>query len=110
MVAIFGLSSQSEIGPPEVIGDKVAHLIAYGLLAALLVRALARADWRRISARVVTGAIVVATVYGAIDEWHQSFVPGRTPEVADLVADFMGACLVGVALWSCGIIKRSFEG
>lgn len=110
MVAIFGLSSQAEVGPPAMISDKLAHLLAYGMLAALILRALASAEWRRVSAWAVTSAIVAATIYGVLDEWHQSFVPGRTPELADVVADASGACLAGVALWSCGIIKRSREG
>ena len=31
--------------------------------------------------------------YGATDEWHQSFVPGRDADVRDLVADAVGAAL-----------------
>ncbi|MEX2043905.1 MAG: VanZ family protein, partial [Opitutus sp.] len=38
-------------------------------------------------------AFVVAAVFGATDEWHQSFVPGRTSEWADWIADALGAAL-----------------
>jgi VanZ family protein len=36
---------------------------------------------------------LIATAYGAIDEFHQSFVPGRSSTVADGIADAAGAAL-----------------
>jgi VanZ family protein len=39
---------------------------------------------------LLTG-IVLATLYGFSDEWHQSFVPARTADAADLLADFCGS-------------------
>ncbi len=46
-------------------------------------------------------AIVLASAWGAVDEWHQSGVPGRTASIADLLADVVGAALAGsVALVS----------
>ena len=36
-------------------------------------------------------AIGIATLYGVIDELHQHFVPGRKPDVVDVVTDFLGA-------------------
>ena len=35
--------------------------------------------------------IVCATVYGISDEFHQWFVPGRTADVHDVMADAIGA-------------------
>jgi VanZ family protein len=42
--------------------------------------------------------LVFATLYGLTDEWHQSFVPGRSAAVADALADMVGA-IVGSAAW-----------
>jgi VanZ family protein len=43
-------------------------------------------------------------LYGASDELHQMFVPGRTAAFDDLLADTIGA-LVGASLcWAWGII------
>lgn len=43
-------------------------------------------------------ALVLSVAYAVSDEWHQSFVPGRTPSVDDLLLDVCGAVL-GLALW-----------
>lgn len=38
-------------------------------------------------------SVAATTVYGVSDEWHQSFVGGRSAEVADVVADFAGSVI-----------------
>ena len=38
-----------------------------------------------------TWALVLAVLYGATDEFHQSFVPGRDMSVSDLMVDLIGA-------------------
>lgn len=68
-------------------GDKVAHFSVYGLLATLLCRALP-AGWRG-----ALLALVIASFFGATDEWHQSFVPGRESDIMDWLADTSGAAL-----------------
>jgi VanZ family protein len=55
-------------------------------------------------------AALVAAAYGATDEWHQHFVPGRTMEMADLAADTSGAAAAAVAAWAWGIIRRFLRG
>jgi VanZ family protein len=36
-------------------------------------------------------AFLIAMVWGALDEWHQSFVPGRTMDLVDVLANAVGA-------------------
>lgn len=38
-------------------------------------------------------AVLCSLAYGFTDEWHQSFVPSRMPDVADLLNDFIGAAI-----------------
>jgi len=38
-------------------------------------------------------SLLASILYGATDEFHQVFVPGRTPEIYDLVADGVGALI-----------------
>jgi VanZ family protein len=78
--------------------DKLLHLCVYGLLGVLICRALSTI--RPLNAnrwRLLVCAVVLTTLYGLSDEWHQSLVPERIASAADLLADFAGA-LVGSAL------------
>jgi VanZ family protein len=38
-------------------------------------------------------ALLLCLLYGMSDEFHQSFVPDRTPSVLDVAADTIGACI-----------------
>lgn len=93
---IFAASSRSRVIATGVtkIDDKFAHFAVYGLLATLVCR-VGGHSWR---AGAV--AVLIASAYGASDEWHQSFVPGRFSDVGDWLADTIGAVLA-VALY-CG--------
>lgn len=87
--------------------DKLIHVIEYGILGVLLVRAVffpgARV-WR------FWGCIAAAVLVGAVDEFHQSFIPGRMMDWKDLLADATGA-LICVWLWlafnSAGLFKSA---
>lgn len=42
---------------------------------------------------LLLAALIFSSAYGASDEWHQSFVPGRLADAADWLADTLGAML-----------------
>lgn len=107
MAAIF-LSSEVSQPPamPGELSDKTAHFWVYAGFAVVLVRALAKAAWTGVTGSRSLAAAVGATVYGAIDEVHQRFVPERLFEFADITYDAFGALAgVGVVL-ACAIIHR----
>ena len=95
---IFFLSSQSSFPVPPGIWDfdKVLHCIEYAGLAFLIARALVSLD---VTAAAAVSAIL-ATVYGATDELHQYFVPGRSCDVRDWIADAAGAAVGAFAFHS----------
>lgn len=66
--------------------DKAAHFVMYGLLGVM-----ATMGWRA-AGRIprLLWILVLASLVGAIDEIHQSTVPGRSPEIADWIADTLG--------------------
>lgn len=41
----------------------------------------------------VAAALSFCIAYGLLDEWHQSFVPGRFSDFGDVVADTVGAAI-----------------
>jgi VanZ family protein len=75
--------------------DKLLHAGAYAVLGALAAAALASRHLRL--GRAIVVAAILATGYGAADEWHQAHVPNRDADAADLAADALGA-LAGAAV------------
>jgi VanZ family protein len=103
---IFTLSSMSGLpAPPSGFTDKHAHFVIYAVLCALLVWGLTNRAPGRTTWSVAAVAAVLATLYGASDEWHQSFVPGREVSALDLAADAIGAALAAVGLRAWAIIR-----
>ena len=82
--------------------DKVLHFVVYAILGLLAGRA---ANLRRehVGAMLLTVACISA--FGAIDELHQRFIPGRFPALDDWVADSLGG-LVGTALAVVSTLRR----
>ena len=92
MALIFVASSSSSPDPlPGRFLDKVLHLAVYAVLGALIARALAGGRLVTVTWRHAALAVLLSTLYGISDEWHQSFVPGRTPDPMDVLADLAGA-------------------
>jgi VanZ family protein len=93
MAAVFAVSSLSRLGAASRVPDWISHPIEYGAGSVLLCRALAERGGGPIAARTAVLATLLATAYGVTDEYHQSFVPGRTSDPADVGKDFAGAAL-----------------
>ena len=74
---------------------KLSHVTEYGILSILVYSAVRaeRAGW---NIRWAVAAILFAALVGSIDEFHQSFVPGRTATAWDTVIDTLGATLAQV--------------
>ena len=70
---------------------KAAHMFLYFVLA-LLVSFAACFFLRRLSARAGAAAALCA-VLAAVDEYHQTMVPGRSGEVRDALVDLTGAAI-----------------
>jgi VanZ family protein len=101
MGLIFAISSIPDIGGlPGDISDKTGHGIGYALLGLLIVRALARGRVAGVTLRAALVAIAVATAYGVTDECHQAFVPGRTADIDDAIADAEGAAMAALGVWA----------
>ena len=98
-LAIFISSSQSVVpSPPGPLSDKHVHGLAYAGLALTILRALAGGAWSAVTYACAWRAGLLAVAYGATDEWHQSFVAGRDPSLADLGANTVGVAVAVVAV------------
>jgi VanZ family protein len=98
MAVIFHFSSESNPLPELTtrVWDKALHLIEYGGLGLLICRALLGEGIAQ--ARAMLLAVMVASAYAASDEWHQAFVPLRSSDVLDWVADTIGSMLGAAVL------------
>lgn len=100
MVLIFCLSN-IRLGGQSLTrvthADKVIHAIEYAVLCGLLFRALRRSATAWLCHWSPIVAFLIAALYGATDEWHQSFV-GRDADVLDWMADVFGAAFMAVVL------------
>lgn len=75
--------------PPILFIDKFIHISLYAVLGFLYARAH-KWQWKN---GVLPGVLIFTFLYGASDEFHQSFVPNRNPSVHDLLADGIGGIL-----------------
>ena len=114
MAVIFILSSIPDLGTlPGGASDKTWHFAGYAGLGVTFLLPLAAGRLGGVTWSTAAGAILLATLYGLSDEFHQTFVPGRSAEALDVVADSFGATLgvglvglaAGARAW--GILKSS---
>jgi VanZ family protein len=79
--------------PPVFFGmDKLLHAGVYGILGFLVLGALSGTVQVRPIPRPWL-AVLMVVAYGVLDEFHQHFVPGRTPDILDVMADAAGGML-----------------
>lgn len=76
---------------------KSAHVTEYGILGALLFRAIRneRTGWR---GRWAILAVAITMAIASVDEWHQTFVPSRTASPVDVAIDTAGAAAAQILI------------
>ncbi|MDP9255835.1 MAG: VanZ family protein [Actinomycetota bacterium] len=105
MAVIFAFSTRhggDHLATAEVVLRKLAHVTEYFALTALLVRALRRSQ----IAAAVPASVVAALAYASSDEWHQSFVPGRTATPRDVAIDGVGIALAAIVVTRTRLRER----
>ena len=104
---IYYLSSQPGTDQPLLFygQDKLFHFIAFGVLGFLTMGA-AKATSQGYKQWQLWLAILLVTLYGVLDEFHQYFVPGRNADHFDVIADMLGG-MFGVWLMYLLISKKS---
>ena len=100
----FPSLSPENIGRIHEAVRKCCHLAEYGMLALLLWRAVQASNtelpawsWPKVG-----GTLLIVFLYAATDEFHQMFVPTRTPHVTDVFIDTCGGAMALFALWIVG--------
>ena len=84
----------------HVVVRKLGHVTEYAVLAVLLWRAFRLGTHWQINLSMLFLIVSMACALFAIsDEWHQSFIPSRTPSARDVLIDIAGA-LIGIGIYS----------
>ncbi|MFZ1082219.1 MAG: VanZ family protein [Candidatus Kryptoniota bacterium] len=113
MAFIFTLSSipGSSLAPIEFpYAHPIAHTLLYAMLYYLFFRALGHQRFSTFLYEYRTWiAFLFAAAYGASDEFHQSFTPGRTEEFKDFLIDVMAALVVLIAIVLINKSRREGE-
>lgn len=82
-----------------------AHFTIYAVLGFLI--AMLLDEYQIYGVRMVLYSVLWAFLYACTDEFHQSFVPGRSAQLSDIITDTLGALCGGIfALLILTIIKK----
>ena len=103
MGLIFYLSSISNFKVPDrlvnSISNNIAHFTEFFILCMLLFRAIKKSTQWEIK-KIIVVSWIFSVIYAFLDEFHQSFVPGRFPSLVDIFVDTLGILSFGgVVLW-----------
>jgi VanZ family protein len=111
-ILIFYLSSKPSIDAPMLFPgqDKLFHLVAFGILGFLVMGTL-QASQNGYRQQQLWGVALAVMLYGISDEFHQYFVPGRSVDVYDVLADALGGLLGAWMMFQLSRIscKRSIQ-
>jgi VanZ family protein len=109
MILIFALSSlqnppQPDINVPFI--DKWEHMIEYAILGFLISYSVSS---RKKTILSILAGIIIGTIYGLSDEFHQLFVPNRHFDLLDLSADSFGTMIGALLFLLFDRLRKRFE-
>ena len=82
------------------------HLVAYFVLALTFLYPLKD---RFTLKRSMVIAILLSVIYGFTDEWHQMYVPGRAPDIYDIMNDTIGASIAMLVYYIYNQRKKNLQ-
>lgn len=75
------------------LGAESLHISGHSIMFFLLCFAFYKAQ------KDITISILLTTIYGVLDEFHQMFTPNRSSSFFDIATDFVGALVAGFIIW-----------
>ncbi|MEO8209554.1 MAG: VanZ family protein [bacterium] len=102
LLAIFILSSIPGEDFPKVefeFSDKIVHIFIYAILFVLFFYSLNnQSKYAKLQKFALEFSFLFTVLFGITDELHQYFVPNRSCEFADWIADVIGALLIYLSM------------
>lgn len=99
---IIILSSIAHFHTPRLrfIGvDKIIHFLEYAIFAVLVYRSFSNISDRLSDRSIFLLSILFLSLFAALDETYQKFIPGRQPDLTDAISDISGSILILILLW-----------
>lgn len=99
---ILSLSSLPRVDLPELAilrADKLLHFAEYAVFAVLIYRSMSNLLRNHYFRYIFWASLAIVMVFAAIDEFYQSYIPGRNSDPVDLLVDILGAALILFLLW-----------
>lgn len=94
IILLSATSIPADSVPTTGVSDKIEHFLAYFILSILLASTLFfQNKFTILKKYYLLSTLIIASVYGAIDELHQLLVPGRSCELLDWLSDIGGVIL-----------------
>lgn len=91
LAALLGLSNSAL--------RKIAHFVIYLILGVSLTNAFRSLKPKKFPyLRPLILSAIIALVYASLDEYHQSFIPGRDGNPGDILIDTLGA-IAGICIF-----------
>jgi VanZ family protein len=110
IILLLATSLPTESLPDLGGGDKIKHFSAYMILSVLLTLSLLVQERSRfLSKYAFIISVVIASVYGFFDEIHQMYIPGRSCEFLDWVADVGGAITGSLIIYIYHKLDRKYS-
>jgi VanZ family protein len=110
---ILGQANTPFFGAVHHFLRKLGHFSGYGTLGLFLLKAWhrsVRTYMKMMGGQLMFAASALAVsctfLVGSLDEWHQSFIPGRTSTCTDVLIDTGGALLFNTIFWTSRYLRR----
>lgn len=94
---ILTLSSISNLPAPKIgllRADSLVHFLEYAVFAFLLFRSISHLSSKLRLPLAALLSLLALSIFAVADEYLQSFIPGRTSDVYDVLADLAGGVAV----------------
>jgi VanZ family protein len=90
--------------------DKTAHVILYLNLGVLINLTLRASNNIVLKKHPGVVSLAIGSIYGVTDEIHQLFIPYRSPDIMDFMADFTGLLIAQLLILSYYSLRKSRLG
>jgi VanZ family protein len=91
---LFPHATEAQLATAHFLTRKAGHFSEYAVLAFLAHRAFFSSAIEFVRDRWFQIGLLLIVVYALLDEFHQSFVPSRTPSIYDSLIDIAGGATV----------------